>query len=207
MRYRIKEYTIGGDTDFFVSGKIGVEDIRLIINETQKKVICSSMNKSNVACEYVEDMDATFISFSSSICILHPYDKLTIEVDKGDSLTQVASKVEEESEAIKSKIDAIPATDLTEVAKEETLNTLANKIDNIKLPEIDTTELAKEATLNAVSSKLDNLNVEVDLSSVAKQGDNQEATMSAVYDMLVDVNSKIDGIGTISNEQIDSLFE
>ena len=160
MRYRIKEYTIGGDTDFFVSGKIGVEDIRLIINETQKKVICSSMNKSNVACEYVEDMDATFISFSSSICILQPSDKLTIEVDKGDTLTQVASKVEEESEAIKSKIDAIPATDLTAVAKEETLNTLADKIDNIKLPEIDTTELAK-------------------------QGDDKNATLTAIYKMLV----------------------
>ena len=39
---------------------------------------------------------------------------------KEDTLTQVASKVEEESEAIKSKID------------------------NIKLPEIDTTELAKQ---------------------------------------------------------------
>jgi hypothetical protein len=63
---------------------------------------------------------------------------------KEDTLTQVASKVEEESEAIKSKIDAIPATDLTAVAKEETLNTLANKIDNIKLPEIDTTELASK---------------------------------------------------------------
>lgn len=63
---------------------------------------------------------------------------------KEDSLTQVASKVEEESEAIKNKIDAIPATDLTAVAKEETLNTLANKIDNIKLPEIDTTNIASK---------------------------------------------------------------
>mgnify|MGYP003398614247 FL=1 len=143
MRYRIKEYTIGGDTDFSIAGKVSIEDIRLIVNETQKKVICSSMNKSNVTCEYVEDMDATFISFRSSICILQPSDKLTIEVDQGDTLAHVASMVEEESEEIKRKIDAIPATDLTGVAKEETLNTLANKIDNIKLPEIDTTELAK----------------------------------------------------------------
>lgn len=82
---------------------------------------------------------------------------------KENTLTQVASKVEEESEAIKSKIDAIPATDLTEVAKEETLNTLANKIDNIKLPEIDTTKLAK-------------------------QGENQEATMSVVYEELMKLN-------------------
>jgi hypothetical protein len=74
-------------------------------------------------------------------------------------LSSVESKVEEESQAIQGKIDAIPATDLTEVAKEETLNTLANKIDNIKLPEIDTTELAK-------------------------QGENQEATNSKIYDAV-----------------------
>lgn len=61
---------------------------------------------------------------------------------------------------------------------------IQHKIDNIKLPEIDTTELAKESTLNAMSSKLDNLNVEVDLSSVSKQGENQEATNSAIYALL-----------------------
>ena len=199
MRYRIKEYTIGGDTDFFVSGKIGVEDIRLIINETQKKVICSSMNKSNVACEYVEDMDATFISFSSSICILQPSDKLTIEVDKGDTLTQVASKVEEESEAIKSKIDAIPATDLTAVAKEETLNTLADKIDNIKLPEIDTTELAKQGeNKNATNSKIyDAVKGIPDLSLLYsarfEKNDDGEDTYSMVLPIVAGVIANEDG--------------
>jgi hypothetical protein len=81
---------------------------------------------------------------------------------KEETLTQgissVESKVEEESQSIK------------------------DKIDNIKLPEIDTTELAKEATLNAVSSKLDNLNVEVDLSGVAKQGENKDATNSKILE-------------------------
>jgi hypothetical protein len=200
MRYRIKEYTIGGDTDFFVSGKIGVEDIRLIINETQKKVICSSMNKSNVACEYVEDMDATFISFSSSICILQPSDKLTIEVDKGDTLTQVASKVEEVGnkidnidltpienkvdEGVSTLSDKIDNIDLSAVENkvQEESAAIQGKIDNIKLPEIDTAELAKETTLNAVLNKLDNLNVDVDLSSMAKQGDNNEATNSKILE-------------------------
>jgi hypothetical protein len=76
--------------------------------------------------------------------------------------------------------------DTTELAKEQTLtdgvNTLAGKIDNIKLPEIDTAELAKETTLNAVLNKLDNLNVDVDLSSMAKQGDNNEATNSKILE-------------------------
>jgi hypothetical protein len=82
--------------------------------------------------------------------------------------------------------------DVLSDAVENQLPALADKIDNIKLPEIDTTELAKEATLNAVSSKLDNLNVEVDLSGVAKQGENQEATNSAIYEAIKGIS--IDGI-------------
>lgn len=34
-----------------------------------------------------------------------------------------------------------------------------------------------------------------------------ENQLPAIADMLLEVNSKIDGIGTISNEQIDALFE
>lgn len=131
MRYRIKEYNIGGDTDFSIAGKVSIEDIRLIVNETQKKVICSSMNKSNVACDYVEDLDLTFITFSRSICELQPTDQLTIEIDKGDSISSVESKVEE----------------------------VGNKIDSIKLPEVD-------------------------LSGVAKQGENIHATNTAIYESL-----------------------
>ena len=47
------------------------------------------MNKSNVACNYVEDMDVTFITFDSSICELQLTDQLTIEIDKGDSLADI----------------------------------------------------------------------------------------------------------------------
>jgi hypothetical protein len=177
MRYRIKEYTIGGDTDFFVSGKIGVEDIRLIINETQKKVICSSMNKSNVACEYVEDIDATFISFSSSICILQPSDKLTIEVDKGDTLTQVASKVEE----VGNKIDNIDLTPI-ENKVDEGVSTLSDKIDNIDLSAVENKVQEESA---AIQGKIDNIKLpEIDTTELAKQGENQEATMSKVYDAV-----------------------
>ena len=73
------------------------------------------MNKSNVACNYVEDMDVTFITFDNSICELQPTDQLTIEIDKGEDLSSVESKVEEESAAIQSKIDNI---DLSSVAKQ-----------------------------------------------------------------------------------------
>lgn len=94
MRYRVKEYNITGDTDFSIVGKVLIEDIRLIINETQKKVICSSMNKSNVTCDYDEDMDVTSISFDTSICQLQNTDQLTIEIDKGDDLSAVARQGE-----------------------------------------------------------------------------------------------------------------
>ena len=76
--------------------------------------------------------------------------------------------------------------------------------DQLQLPEIDTTELAKESTLNAVSSKLDNLSVEVDLSSVAKQGENQEATNSAIYSKLQKqlIYNEETGCLTITNANI-----
>lgn len=63
--------------------------------------------------------------------------------------------------------NAVTNIDLSPIAKEETLTQVAskveevgNKIDNIKLPEIDTTELAK-------------------------QGDDKNATLTAIYKMLV----------------------
>jgi hypothetical protein len=79
---------------------------------------------------------------------------------------------------------------------------IAKKIaDQLQLPEIDTTELAKESTLNAVSSKLDNLNVEVDLSNVAKQGENQEATNSKILEEIGNVATALtainDTLGTL----------
>jgi hypothetical protein len=70
--------------------------------------------------------------------------------------------------------DAVANIDLSPIAKEDTLTQgissvaskveeVGNKIDNIKLPEID-------------------------LSNVAKQGENQEATMSVVYEELMKLN-------------------
>lgn len=55
--------------------------------------------------------------------------------------------------------------------------------------DIDLTLVAKEATLNEVSNKLDNLNVDVDLSSVAQQGDNIEATNTKILTEVQNVGS------------------
>lgn len=52
-------------------------NIRLIINETQNKVICSSMQKANVT------VSGSNITFSSSLPVLATGDELTIEMDMG----------------------------------------------------------------------------------------------------------------------------
>lgn len=111
MRYRVKDYTIEGQY-ILLPEQITIDDLRLVVNETQKKVICSSMQKNNV------DVQSDSIGVPASICTLQPTDQLTIEIDKGDSLA------------------------------------------DIKLPEFDTTDLAK-------------------------QGDDKNATLTAIYKMLV----------------------
>lgn len=103
-------------------------------------------------------------------------------------LTPIENKVQEGVNTLSSKIDNIDLSAVENKVQEESAAIQAN-IGNIKFPEIDTSELAKESTLNEVSSKLDNLNVEVDLSDVAKQGGNADATNSAILDAVKAIES------------------
>lgn len=96
MRYRIKNYVISGPTEVTLKGKFNIEDLRLIINETQKKVICSSMNKNNIQCSYIEDVDFTMIFFNEAVCELNNSDQLTIEVDKGDTIQDMIDIIDED---------------------------------------------------------------------------------------------------------------
>jgi hypothetical protein len=194
MEYRIKDYTIKGQR-ILLPRQTSIEDLRLIFNETQKKLICSTATKDNVSLAQVEG--GTLVEVPTSVCSLNSTDLLTIKCDYGDNLDEVKEAVENidlsafakestllaESQTIQSAIQNI---DLSSV--EGKVDDVKQAVENIQLPEIDTTELAKETTLNAVSSKLDNINVEVDLSSVAKQGENQEATMSVLYEELMKLN-------------------
>ena len=134
MEYRIKDYQVSGNS-IVLPRETSIEDIRLIYNETQKVLICSTAKKENLSGLGVLVVNnfnnTTTINVPTSICVLEPNDLLTIKCDYGDNLSSVESKVEE----------------------------IGNKIDNIKLPEIDTTELAK-------------------------QGENQEATNSAIFNAV-----------------------
>jgi hypothetical protein len=196
MEYRIKYYTIKGQR-ILLPRQTSIEDLRLIFNETQKKLICSTATKDNVSLAQGEG--GTLVEVPTSVCSLNSTDLLTIKCDYGDNLeevkeavenidlTSIESKVETESQAIQSAIQNI---DLSSV--EGKVDDVKQAVENIQLPEIDTTELAKESTLNAVSSKLDNLNVEVDLSPVAKQGNNADATNSAILNAVNNLYSSFD---------------
>ena len=125
MRYRVAEYTISGQT-IALPSEVTIEDIRLIVNETQKKVICSSMQKSNV------EVNGNSIEVNDKICVLQPTDKLTIEIDKGEEIAKEQTLTDGVNTLVE-KIDNIqlPEIDTTELAKEATLNKVSNKLDNL----------------------------------------------------------------------------
>ena len=79
MRTLIKGYTFTAGTrsiDCSNSNPFDIENIRLIVNETQKVVICSSMQKDLI----VSIIDGV-ITYSETLPVLAEDDKLTIEID------------------------------------------------------------------------------------------------------------------------------
>lgn len=90
------------------------------------------------------------------------------------------------SNAVSSLKDGVNNIDLSSIISkiEEQTAELSNKIEGIQ---IDTTDLAKEQTLTEVSSKLDNLDVDIDLSQIAKQGENTEATNTAILEAVSNI--------------------
>lgn len=130
MRYRVAEYTISGQT-IALPSEVTIEDIRLIVNETQKKVICSSMQKSNV------EVNSNTITVSFDICVLQPTDKLTIEIDKGEEIAKEQTLTDGVN-TLAGKIDNIklPEIDTTELAKqggnqEATNSKILEEVQNI----------------------------------------------------------------------------
>jgi hypothetical protein len=118
MEYRIKDYTIKGQR-ILLPRQTSIEDLRLIFNETQKKLICSTATKDNVTL--VQGEGGTLVEVPTSVCSLNSTDLLTIKCDYGDNLEEVKeavenidlnsieSKVESEADSIESKIDEIVA--------------------------------------------------------------------------------------------------
>lgn len=118
MKYRIKDYSIEGQT-IILPYEITIEDLCKLTNETQEITLCSSMFKNKALVKkdgiWTEVQNAVSISGNvitvvTEACTLQPTDKLTIEIDKGDNLSSVESKMEEESLTIQNKIDGISQT-------------------------------------------------------------------------------------------------
>lgn len=70
---------------------ITVENLRVIINETQKKVLASSMKKANISTVvYSGANHQVTITLDSSTPSITLGDKLTIKIDMGDDLRELA---------------------------------------------------------------------------------------------------------------------
>ena len=80
MRNLTKDYTYTtGTRSITVAGEaFTVENIRLIVNETQKKVLCSSMQK-----DFILSVVDNVITYSGTLPALTAGDVLTIEIDYG----------------------------------------------------------------------------------------------------------------------------
>lgn len=92
MRHRIANYTILNTTSIRLNEVIlknGIEDIRLIINETTKKVLCSSMQKDINISAVNNDGTNTIITLKSAL--IATGNKLTIEIDEGDTITPMTA--------------------------------------------------------------------------------------------------------------------
>ena len=70
---------------------ITVENVRVIINETQKKVLASSMKKANISNVVYDATDRKVtITLDSSTPDIDYGDKLTIKIDMGDDIRETA---------------------------------------------------------------------------------------------------------------------
>lgn len=102
MRRRITTFTIDTSNNALVlDSDITIDDIRLIIDETQNKVICSSMQKANVT---ISDKS---VVVKDSVCKLAEGDHITFEIDTADGLEYVSNAVSKSEAAIKAETDKI----------------------------------------------------------------------------------------------------
>lgn len=105
MRRRLNTYTINSSTNSIVLGEsVTLEDIRLIVDETQHKIVCSSMQKNNmvvtvdgvkttIAAPVTISADNKTITIDTRVCALNTSDAITIEIDNGDKLSEVISNI------------------------------------------------------------------------------------------------------------------
>ena len=121
MRNLTKDYTyIAGTRSITVAGEaFTVENIRLIVNETQKKVLCSSMQKDLIS------VTNNVITYSDTMPALTAGDVLTIEIDNGViPIFSANAEVAEGKEVIADNLTAMGVT----ASANESLTALGAKV-------------------------------------------------------------------------------
>lgn len=85
MRTRINNITFTPGTRSITTGitDLTIDDIRLFINESQMKVICSSMQKDNIV-----SISSGVVTYKDTFSVLAVGDHITFEIDKGDDVAK-----------------------------------------------------------------------------------------------------------------------
>ncbi len=83
MRRRVNCTIDATNNTIIVAEPITIDDIRLIVDETQVEVICSSMQKKNVTVTPQDD-GTTKVSFDTKICDMKEGDAITFDIDVAD---------------------------------------------------------------------------------------------------------------------------
>lgn len=91
MRTRINNITFTPGTRSITTGitDLTIDDIRLFINESQMKVICSSMQKGNI-----DSISSGVVTYKDTFPVLAEGDHITFEIDKGDNGAKEATAQE-----------------------------------------------------------------------------------------------------------------
>lgn len=97
MRTRINNITFTPGTRSIITGitDLTIDDIRLFVNESQMKVICSSMQKSNI-----DSIVSGVVTYKNIFPVLAAGDHITFEIDKGDNVAKEANATANKNEII-----------------------------------------------------------------------------------------------------------
>lgn len=117
MRTRINNITFTADTRSIDTGiaDLTIEDIKLIVNETQKVVLCSSMQKSLVASinngvvTYITSYTKVNPNGTTTTVVIPPLaqgDKITFEIDRGTSAEDLKATLDTIKESVGSPVQA-----------------------------------------------------------------------------------------------------
>lgn len=125
-----------------------------------------------------------------------------------ESYDVLATSIETQLPAIADKIDNIDLTPI-ENKVDEGVSALSTKIDNIDLSAVEN-KVQEES--DAIQAKIDNIELpEIDTTAIAKQGENQDATNTAIYEGINRILSRSvvynSSTGDLRFENVDIIIE